>query len=118
MNAVVEKTRAPLPPRMPGIGCRLAYDKLAHKYILYVDDEDETSYEIGPNVRAMRNIFLGWGFDESEANSLIDLATEFRSAIMLDDGQTIPDIPRKKPGRGVNFNEELEDRKNERLPWK
>lgn len=52
---------------------------------------------------------MAWGFDRQDADNVIDLATEYKSAFLRDDGVSVPDIPRRRPQRAIKFDDEPDE---------
>lgn len=112
LGTVKRKDRPPLPRKLPGEFFMLEWDKYRDRFILYVDDEEHSSYDLGGNIQLiMRQFRQLWKLD-IVADRAIDMAREFGKAqVILHDGRIIAHYDRtgfeggldleREPNRGV-----------------
>lgn len=84
------KDRPPLPRTLPGEFFVLEWEKHLDRFILHVDDEEHSSYDMGGNIQLiMRQFRQLWKLD-ALADQAIDMAREFGKAqVILHDGRVI-----------------------------
>ena len=70
---------APAPVELPGSFFVLEYDRDDKVYILHVDDEDGSSYNLGDNIPYLMMRFRLWGCQDA-GNRTIDMVREFGAA--------------------------------------
>ena len=111
-HTVKRTDRPPLPRKLPGEFFVLEWDKFRGRFLLYVDDEERSSYDMGGNIQIiMRQFRQLWELDII-ADRAIDTAKEFGKAqAILHDGRVIalydrtgfePDLGLdKEPNRGT-----------------
>ena len=83
------KDRPPFPKELPGKFAVISYDRDLERFMLYVDDERKSSYDLGRNVQVIMARFEQWGHRRVLCETL-DLAREFGTAqAIFKDGRTI-----------------------------
>lgn len=73
------KDEPPFPEKLPGEFCVIAYERDRERYILIVDDEGPSSYDLGGNIEFILQQFERWGRKKHLSDTL-DLAREFGMA--------------------------------------
>ena len=68
--------RAPLPDALPGEFYVLEWDRDGERFVIYVDDEENSSYDLGGEVQDAMAAFRRWGLKDIGDRS-IDMAREF-----------------------------------------
>lgn len=71
--------RPPLPDFLPGEFFVITWDRYAEKFILLVDDEERSSYDLGKNMNFIMRIMRRWAV-EWLGSRAIDMAKEFGAA--------------------------------------
>lgn len=71
------KGRAPVPATLPGQFFVLSYDREDQRYVLHVDDAEESTFDLGDDIDDVRAQFLSRGYPLVHVNDLIDRAREF-----------------------------------------
>lgn len=74
-----KRTAPPLPATLPGRFFLLARDRAHDRFLLYVDDEARSSYDLGSDVAVLMQRFRTWGIPDL-GNRCIDGAIEFGAA--------------------------------------
>lgn len=69
--------RVPLPTTLPGAFFVLGYDRDRDTFVLVVDDDDESSYNLGRDIPPIMQQFERWGLADIGPRA-IDAAREFR----------------------------------------
>lgn len=83
------RDRPPLPKKLPGTFAVIAYNRDSTRYTMYVDDDRQSSYDLGSNVQGIMAYFGQWGHYKMLCDTL-DLAREYGSAQgIFKDGRTI-----------------------------
>ncbi len=99
----------PLPTKIPGEFFVIEYDKYGERYILHVDDEDGSSYDIGSDVEFIMTRFKMWDVYEV-GNRTLDMAREFGVAQgILADGRVIALFDRSLEKPKLKFKGEGDD---------
>jgi hypothetical protein len=73
------KGRTPIPEKLPGQFFVLEYEREDQRYVLHVDDEDRSTFDLGDDIQIVRAQFVGRGYPTEQVNDLIDRAREFGS---------------------------------------
>lgn len=105
---------AKLPDELPGEFFLLQWDRDRETYLLLVDDEDVSSFNLGSDLPLLMAQFKRWGYEETGYRA-IDVARSFGQAqAVLHDGRVIPifDRPNERVQK-VNF----EEAPNARVPF-
>ena len=83
METPSRQNKAPYPAILPGDICTLRYLPEQDAYLLSLDDTDGSTYNLGGNIRVIQQLFTRkWGLGVQQTDRLIDLAHEFRVAIL------------------------------------
>ncbi len=84
-----KKDRPPLPRTLPGEFFVIEWEKYRGRFVLHVDDEERSSYDLGANIQAIMRQFELWGHAKTGTRA-IDVAKEFGAAqAILSDGRVI-----------------------------
>ena len=65
-----------LPETLPGDFFVVEWDRLRDRFVLYVDDPDKSSYDLGNDIQVAMRRFSIWGIPDL-GNRVLDLAREF-----------------------------------------
>jgi hypothetical protein len=99
----------PLPLELPGEFFVLQYDRLYERFVLIVDDEDRSSYNLHGDIPAIMGYFKRWGLEEV-GNRAIDTAREFGAAQAIpSDGRVIALCNRDPQKPAIKFDDEESD---------
>lgn len=71
------KGRAPIPEQLPGQFFVVEFDREDQRYVLHVDDEGKSTFDLGDNIDVVRAQFIGRGYPRERVNDLLDRAREF-----------------------------------------
>jgi len=103
------RPKAPLPEVLPGAFFVLEYDRNSECFILHVDDEDETSYDLGADIPAIMHQMRRWNMFTIGCEA-VDRAKEFGAAQAIpeheDKGRVIALFDRKAKRRPLRDSEE------------
>ena len=89
IDTLRKKDRPPLPKTLPGEFFVLEWEKYRGRFVLHVDDEEHSSYDLGANIRVIMRQFKLWNH-ETVGNRAVDMAKEFGSAqAILHDNRVI-----------------------------
>jgi len=118
------KGQAPVPEILPGDFLVLEYERGSEAFLLHVDDEDRSTYDLGDEVaelqvlfRTRTNAVTGGPLQPEMIDRMIDIARELGMAQYIPTkGELVEDrvlsiVPRDAPHRGLKFDED-EDQKN------
>lgn len=95
------KGQAPLPERFPGDFFVLEWNRDLEVYLLTLDDEDKSTYDLGEDVAAVQLAFQLRGYPVDKSNDLIDQAREFGASQYIPspykriEDRVLPVIPRE-----------------------
>lgn len=79
----------PFPDELPGEFCVIEYQRDYERYVLIVDNESMSSYDLGNDIEFVLTQFKRWGRKPLLSKTL-DLAREFGAAqAIFSDGRTI-----------------------------
>ena len=96
--------RAPLPDELPGTFFVLEWDRARECFILHIDDEDGSSYNLGNVIETVMMRFRIWGLPRI-GNRAIDAAREFGVVQVLPEEDRIINLINRdvRPDRSVHF---------------
>ena len=87
--------RAPLPQTFPGEFFVLTWDRDRESFVLYVDDESESSYDLGHEPMQVVNDLQLRGFNKHFRETAVDYAREFGMAQCIpSEGRVVQILPR------------------------
>lgn len=69
--------RAPIPDVLPGEFFVVEMEREEHSYILHVDDESKSTFQLGDDVEQIRSVFTARGYPAQQVNDMLDRAREF-----------------------------------------
>jgi len=101
------------PDCLVGSLCLVEYDQDREGWMLYVDDQDTSTYFLGSQVQGIVNSFRAWGFPKREAESLLDLAREFGRAVMVFEDLRVYPFLGSRESPVLEFSDEQEQRYHE-----
>lgn len=85
--------KVPLPNVLGGAFFVLEWERESATYVLTVDDQDHSTYDLGDDLDDVRNVFVQRGYPVDRVNDLIDQAREFGAS------QYIPSLHTRVPDR-------------------
>ena len=71
--------KAPLPGKLPGVIFVLVWSRERETFILHIDDENYSSFNVGGDIADIQMHFKLWGYGDL-GNRAIDMAREFGAA--------------------------------------
>jgi hypothetical protein len=69
--------RAPIPEKLPGQFFVVEFDREDRSYVLHVDDEGRSTFQLGDAVEQIRALFVARGYPARIVDDMIDRAREF-----------------------------------------
>ena len=102
----------PLPESLPGSFFVLGYDRDRDVYILVLDDEDESSFNLGSDVPVVMRRFEQWGLKDI-GNRAIDAAREFRLVQVIPHEGRVIRIPQTDPDGAALIAKQLHEQEQE-----
>lgn len=99
----------PLPENFPGAFFVLEWDREGESYVLTLDDDDHSSYDLGDDVESVVRVFTSRGYPAIPVERFIDEAREFGasqyipSPYPLVEDRVLPIIPRAAKTVPLNF---------------
>ena len=96
------KGRVPIPHEFPGRFFVLEFSREGETFILTVDDEARSSFDLGSEIPQIQTLFKVRGFPPDRTNDLIDKAREFGAAQYIPrPGTHVPDDVIQLPPRAA-----------------
>lgn len=93
----------PIPAQLPGDFFVVEFERDSRDYVLHVDDDERSTYVLGPDPTVASRVFTARGYRESSVHDLIDRAREFGACQYIPSGfpnvadRTIQLTPRRVP---------------------
>ena len=95
-------SQAPLPPSVPGRFYVIVRERMSGAFMLHLDDEDHSSFDLGDNIQVIMTKLRCMGIDPRVADDSIDYAKEFGGAqVIMEDGRVIPLKPEHTSAKTV-----------------
>lgn len=95
----------PLPEQLPGAFFVLVWERDEERFVLYVDDADQSSYQLGSDIARIMMLFRLRGLKDI-GNRSIDIAKEFGAAQAIPAQDRVIPIYDRNPRRALVWKEE------------
>lgn len=104
--------KAPVPTSIPGEFFVLTYTRLTGRYVIYFDDVDQTSYDLGSDIEKVWRQFEFWGMEGLGRNAC-DRARNFKMVqVIPEQGRIINIFKRANESKRDVFAEDKKRRQN------